>query len=755
MDDAKRLTLTDTLAGAAGPWLSAFRKGGAERLIGEKLLNYVGMLLIVLGGAFFLKYTHGLAGPAGKLAIGLVSGLALVSLGEYLFHRPDRAAFSLPVIGGGWILVYYTVFAARYLPASRLIDSTGLELLLLCVTAAGMIGHSLNTRSRLLTVFAFGTAYFVFALTHQGLQTLTVCAVLALAGACLVRPLDSPEVAAVNLAGFYLNYLPLLGGALFAASGQAFPVADFWRGAAAAAVVHSAYAMLTPMRKGDKPDNCVDAALSFSAVLYAVAVFSQVRAFAPAQAAAGLLALAAVLTGLSALRGGREDSALTQVQALLGAAALAAGIFALPGLTQRAWGLALAPTVLGTLGLWLDRKGFERYGLAMLGLALCGALVRLPLGPGLREPVALSLVYLGVSAYAFAVLRSRAEAEDRRITGLWAYGGLAAVALGGWTCLSPAAFAAALFALGMLLEWAADEFELDLLLDQAILVETAAGLYCFLIDYGANRPVLPLLTPSRLVTGAAVLCFVTAIFGREMPQGKLLGLEYAAWRGAQSWLMCAAAASGFSVESRPQLRLPFLGASALVLLGAGRSRLPQAKPVAASFRMQAYIGLLAASAAGVWSYLLFPGASALEGRAAAFVFWVTAVSWLVPLAWQPWAADARESREEAAAQHLFGLMSLILPALYIAKTCGGAYMTLSWTLLASAYLVTGLVFRRRALRLPGLGLAGLCVAKALFVDLTSLQLPYRVLSYTVLGVMLVSCSYLYVRLTGKEDCDEI
>ncbi|MCX5797091.1 MAG: DUF2339 domain-containing protein [Elusimicrobia bacterium] len=755
MEETKKLALGDILAGISGSWLDAIRKGGAERLIGEKLLNYVGMLMIVLGGAFFLKYTHGLAGPAGKLSIGLASGLALVALGEFFNRRPDRAAFSLPLIGGGWILVYYTVFAAHYLSSSRLIASTGWELAALCVTAAGMIGHSLKTRSRLLTVFAFGMAYFVFALTHVGVQTLTVCAVLALAGACLVRPLDSPEIAAVNLAGFYLNYFPVFKGVIAAAGGQVAPTLDFWHSLAAAAVVHSAYALLTPTRREERPERWVDAALSFSAVLYAAVFYSQVRCLAPAPAAAGLLALAAVLTGLSVARGGSEaGTALAQVQAFLGAAVLALGIFDLPDLPQRAWGLALAPSLLGTIGLWLDRKAFEKYGLALLGLALAHGLLHQSISRELCAPLALSLGYLGLSAYAFAVLR--ADREDPSLTGLWAYGGLAALTLGAWTYLSPAAFVTALFTLAMLLEWGAAETGRTTLLDQALLIETAAGVFCFFIDYGANYPMLGVLTPPRLVTGSAVLCYVTAIFGREVPAGRFLGCEYSWWRSGQSWLMSAVAAYGFSLESHPKLRLPMMGASALALLGAGRSRLPQARPVAAGLRFQSYILLLAASAVGVWTYLILPPAGfAPESRAAAFVFWYTALSWLLPLVWQPWAQTAAERSEEVGGQRLFALLSMVLPVLYIAKVADGTRLTLDWTLLGSAYLVAGLVTRRRALRLPGLGLVGLCVAKALFVDLTGMQLPYRVLSYTVLGVLLVASSYLYVRLTGKEDSDEI
>ena len=49
----------------------------------------------------------------------------------------------------------------------------------------------------------------------------------------------------------------------------------------------------------------------------------------------------------------------------------------------------------------------------------------------------------------------------------------------------------------------------------------------------------------------------------------------------------------------------------------------------------------------------------------------------------------------------------------------------------------------------------LCVLKALFQDLTGLILPYRVLSYMVLGGLLVLASYLYVRLSREADSDAV
>ncbi|HAH05545.1 MAG TPA: hypothetical protein DCM05_03315 [Elusimicrobia bacterium] len=744
---AKKNTLQNAFAQLQDPLRAAYRQGGAERLIGEKLLNYVGMLLIVLGGAFFLKYTIGMTGPWGKLAIGFLSGAGLVALGEWLNHDERYAPFSLPLIGGGWSLLYYTAFAAHYLPASKVIGSATLELILLCATAGGMILHSMKTRSRLLTAFAFGIAYFVFALTHLGIQTLTVCSILALAGAFLVGPLQSPELAAINLAGFYLNYFPVFKGVLGAGTAGALPAGDFWLSVGAAAVVHAAYALMTPLWRAEEPDPWMDSALSFSAVLYAAAFYGQLHAFAPAHGAAGLLALAALLTGLSAARGGKA-SALTQVQAFLGAAVLVLAVIDLPGPVERSWGLALSASVLGTLGIWLDRNAFEKYGFAMLILALSYAVTLQPLGPALRAPVAMSLAYLGVAGYALAGLRESASRVDARLGAYWLYGGFAALIIAFWTYFHPAAYVVALFALALALEWAAAQYDQPHLLHQALLLEVAAGVCCLFVDYGANLPVLGWLTPRLMVKLSVTGAYAAAVFGRRAPEGSFLGIDYNEWRKAECWLMCLTAAFG-QLDIDPHLRLPVAAAGAVALLGLGRSRSEDLKPLAPTLRTLAVLAAPTAAAAGVCTYLLAPmslGQSAAYASAALFL--------LVPLFWGRWAQTEEERKDEKLVLSLYALLSAGLLAAFVRQQAAGAYITLGWSLVGVSYLVAGLGLRKRALRLPGLGLLGLCVMKALFVDLTALELPYRVLSYTVLGALLLLSSYLYVRSTDQEDSDE-
>ncbi|MEK7746770.1 MAG: DUF2339 domain-containing protein, partial [Elusimicrobiota bacterium] len=676
---------------------------------------------------------------------------ALIASGEALRRREGYAPFSVPVIGGGWILLYYTVFAAHYLPQARVIESAALEFALLCASAAGMIVHSLRAKSRPLTAFAFGIAYFAFAITHLGTPSLTVCAVLALAGAVLVRSLGAPELAAINLAGFYLNYFPIFRLALGANPAQAFPAADFWYSLGAATAVHGVYAWLTP--RGDEEGSLpwLDAALSLSAVLYAALFYSQVGAFGPGNAVAVLLCLAGVLGGLSSLTGRGEGKALPQVQGLLSAAVTALALAKLDGPAQQLWGFALASTVFGLMGLWLKRPSMERYGLAMAGLA---ALVHIghPLeAESMKLAMGAGLAYLGVSGYALAAIGGGGS-KTPDIAGLRFYGGLGFLLMALWTWFEPPAFAVSAMTLALALEWSSRRLKAEALFQQAVLVEVGVGLYSFLIDYGANQSLLGPLSPRLLVTAALGSAYAYLLFASEAPEGSFLGVKHSDWRRMCAWLMSGVLAFGVYSEHRfgPRVRLPMWAASALAMLALGRRR----GLAGNDLRLQGYLLICGTAAEAVLSYLV--RSQALLGTLGwleTAIYAAASLALLAPLAWPAWAETPSERTEELAAAHLCSCLSLGLLAAFIYKEAAGTIVTLGWSLLGVAFVLAGLALRRQALRLPGVALLVLCVLKALFQDLTGLILPYRVLSYMVLGGVLVLASYLYVRLSAEADCD--
>jgi uncharacterized membrane protein len=76
-------------------------------------------------------------------------------------------------------------------------------------------------------------------------------------------------------------------------------------------------------------------------------------------------------------------------------------------------------------------------------------------------------------------------------------------------------------------------------------------------------------------------------------------------------------------------------------------------------------------------------------------------------------------------------------------------LTVAWSLLAFAFFAGGLALRDRHYRLGGLALLGLSVGRVFFVDVWSFEALWRILSFIVLGVVLLVIGYAYNRFEEK------
>jgi uncharacterized membrane protein len=72
-------------------------------------------------------------------------------------------------------------------------------------------------------------------------------------------------------------------------------------------------------------------------------------------------------------------------------------------------------------------------------------------------------------------------------------------------------------------------------------------------------------------------------------------------------------------------------------------------------------------------------------------------------------------------------------------------LSVVWGLYASGLLIAGRVRRLRVLRVMGLALLSLTTLKAFFWDLSSLDRVYRIISFIMLGAILLVVSYFYQR----------
>jgi len=76
-------------------------------------------------------------------------------------------------------------------------------------------------------------------------------------------------------------------------------------------------------------------------------------------------------------------------------------------------------------------------------------------------------------------------------------------------------------------------------------------------------------------------------------------------------------------------------------------------------------------------------------------------------------------------------------------------LSILWAVLGVVSFVAGLLVRRLELRQAGLGLLAITTAKVFLVDLSSLDVAYRVISLITLGVLLLGSAWTYGRLKPK------
>ncbi|HSE97453.1 MAG TPA: DUF2339 domain-containing protein, partial [Blastocatellia bacterium] len=73
-------------------------------------------------------------------------------------------------------------------------------------------------------------------------------------------------------------------------------------------------------------------------------------------------------------------------------------------------------------------------------------------------------------------------------------------------------------------------------------------------------------------------------------------------------------------------------------------------------------------------------------------------------------------------------------------------LSVIWAVYGGAMLAVGMARRQRLLRIMGLLLLGVTIFKVFIVDLASLDQVYRMISFIVLGLILLAVSFLYQRL---------
>ncbi|MEP6846626.1 MAG: DUF2339 domain-containing protein, partial [Panacibacter sp.] len=125
-----------------------------EKFIGENLINKIGIGILVLGIAFFVKYAidQNWINEAGRAGIGLLCGIILIGVAHRL--RKNYRSFSSVLAGGGLTVFYFTIGFAFH--QYQLISQTAAFVIMVIITAFAVILSILYDRIELAILATIG-----------------------------------------------------------------------------------------------------------------------------------------------------------------------------------------------------------------------------------------------------------------------------------------------------------------------------------------------------------------------------------------------------------------------------------------------------------------------------------------------------------------------------------------------------------------------------------------------------------------------
>ena len=110
---------------------------------------------------------------------------------------------------------------------------------------------------------------------------------------------------------------------------------------------------------------------------------------------------------------------------------------------------------------------------------------------------------------------------------------------------------------------------------------------------------------------------------------------------------------------------------------------------------------------------------------------------------------AKRAGRERHARTFYSLLASVLLAVLLYYEVSGGVLTMAWGSEGLVLLAAGFPLRDRLQRLSGLFLFMVCVLKLFLYDLRTLEMFSRILSFIVLGAILIAVSWIYTRFRDR------
>ena len=749
-----------------------------EALIGGNWVNKIGVFVAVIGIALLLNYAYTQLGAAGRVALSLGASLAMLVAGVVFERREKYRTFSYGLLGGGWAALYTTVYAMYAIPAAKVLDNALVATVLLLAVTAGMIVHSLKYRSQTVTGLAYFLAFVTLAIAD--VTTFAVIMLIPLVASLLYIAYRNQwtHFALFGLVATYITcglhkdagsplwqtqalfliywlifeafdllradpwLLPLNAlGFLALSTGKWSHAApdDIWQLAAGAAALYLASTIARTRAGRWRPAVLFNAGLATAAILLklhdqwlplallieaelyylagwrfrsvflrnlAGAIFVLQVGYLLEAVVDGSLPLpqwepvAALNVGFFYLNRALQTSEVWYGYAAAGMAALIAGYEASDPWRGVVWSLmALGPFALGWWRRLLDFR-VQGYALAAIGAIAIGSY--LPYA-GLQLAVGAAVAY----AFVHVTLWSGDDRFGEQERDVLRVAASCVTTLGLCTLvwrlvpgeyLGIAWLALALVMLEAGLRGWPGEFR---------------GLSILVGILGVSR-VASFDLSSRLALVSSGLTYAFALRARKEADGRVL--DVATW-------------------------------PATLFLLAGLNALLPAWAISPAGALVA-LGLAEFDRGSLLAQALLVGAVVATRCLSIDMESAQPVMAVAPAILCFWAAMLR--REIGSLHRMYdSLLATLLLGALIFHEVTGSVLTVAWSGEAVALLAAGFALRDRVLRLSGLALFLICTLKLFFWDLRNLETLPRIVSFIVLGLLLLAVSWVYTRFRDQ------
>ena len=180
-----------------------------ENAIGTRWIGRIGVLAILVGVAFFLKYSfdNKLIGETGRVLLGIFWGAVFVGMGEYLQKKRNMARYGQMLSGGGLAVLYLALYAAFAL--YHLIPAPLAVAGMVTVTTTGMtlsIRYSTYSLAAIALIGGFLTPVMLSTGQNQPLTLFGYILILDMGTLLLLRFRHWPSLVAASLFGTALLY---------------------------------------------------------------------------------------------------------------------------------------------------------------------------------------------------------------------------------------------------------------------------------------------------------------------------------------------------------------------------------------------------------------------------------------------------------------------------------------------------------------------------------------------------------------------